>query len=235
MAKGDAAGARTRAFVLALTGDVAGARTAINAAMPGSASSMEYFFRKLPTLRSDEKVAACNLGIFPGNGVQVASAAPVASSGSTAADEDRVGSIERWLSGSAPLAAPQSPPAAVTPPQQVAAVSLPSIPAVQRAASGANSTTAIYATSKLWLQLASGSNAASLPAEFKRMKSRDRDLFDGITPYVFEDGAKARLLIGPFRNAREAEIFAQDLETVQIDAFTWTSQPGQTLTKLSPE
>lgn len=241
MAKGDAAGARTRAFVLALTGDVAGARTAINAAMPGSASSMEYFFRKLPTLRSDEKVAACNLGIFPGNGVQVASALPVIAPGATAtvssnADGDRLGSIEQWLSGSAPSAAaqPAPQPSVASPSQQAASVSLPTKQAVQTATS-ANGSTATYASSKVWLQLSSGASSAALPAEFRKMKRRNRDLFDGITGYVFEDGSRARLLIGPFRNARDAEIFAQDLETVQIDAFAWTSQPGQTLTKLSSE
>jgi Flp pilus assembly protein TadD len=35
MARGDAAGARTRAFVLALSGDINGAKSAIDAAMPG--------------------------------------------------------------------------------------------------------------------------------------------------------------------------------------------------------
>ena len=48
MARGDAAAARVRAFVLALTGDASGARTAIEAAMPGSSRQMEYFFQKLP-------------------------------------------------------------------------------------------------------------------------------------------------------------------------------------------
>ena len=34
---------------------------------------------------------------------------------------------------------------------------------------------------KLWLQLASGPNAEALPSQFKRIKSRNRDLFDGMT------------------------------------------------------
>ena len=78
MARGDAAGARTRAFVLALTGDANGAKSAIDAAMPGSSSNMAYFFRKLPALRSDQKVAAVNLGIFPNSlDAQVATRTPV--------------------------------------------------------------------------------------------------------------------------------------------------------------
>ena len=74
-----------------------------------------------------------------------------------------------------------------------------------------------------------------LPAEFTKMKRREADLFEGISGYVAEDGGKARLLIGPFRNSREADIFANDLASVHIDAFTWTSQPGQTIRKLSSE
>lgn len=234
MARGDAAGARVRAFVLALSGDVTGARAAIDAAMPGSAARMDYFFRKLPTLRSDEKVAACNLGIFPGNGVQLASAAPavagaIGGNPQSSDDQDRIGSIERWLSEDAARSAPTAKP--TEPARRVASVSLPSTPVIGRAdRDGAG--VAIYGTSKLWLQLASGSNAASLPEEFNRMKSRNRDLFEGITGYVFEQGGRSRLLIGPFRNTEEAGIFANDLQTVQIDAFQWTSQPGQTLTKL---
>ncbi len=68
MAKGDAAGARCRALVLALTGDPDGARRSIEAAMPGSSSQMAPFLAKLPSLRSDQKAAAVNLGIFPDSG-----------------------------------------------------------------------------------------------------------------------------------------------------------------------
>src|SRR4029079_7704826 len=86
MARGDAAAARTRAFVLALTGDISGARSAIDAALPGSSSKMGYFFQKLSSLRSDQKAAAVNLGIFPDSGVQMASSHPRASAGRSAAD-----------------------------------------------------------------------------------------------------------------------------------------------------
>lgn len=235
MARGDAAGARCRALVLALSGDLAGAKAAIDAAMPGSSAHMAYFFQKLPALRSDEKVAAVNLGIFPGNGVQVASVAPTVATGTyagtppSASDQDRIGSIERWLSQG--QAQRQSSAPVARSPQRVASVSLPPAPAIRQAAND-SAGAAIYGTSKLWLQLASGSNAASLTGEFRRMKSRNPDLFDGIGGYVFDQGGRARLLIGPFRNAEEAGIFADDLQTVEIDAFQWTSQPGQTLTKL---
>ena len=237
MARGDAAGARTRAFVLALSGDINGAKSAMDAAMPGSSANMAYFFRKLPGLRSDQKAAAVNLGIFPGSGdTQVASVAsqPSTTNPPAQADDskgDRIGSIERWLSqatqGTAPLPNSSSPAPA---PQQVASVSVPSIAATQRM-----TTSPLTATSKVWIQLASGPNSTNLPDQFDRIKRRNRDLFDGINGYIVEEPGRARLLIGPFRNSKDADIFAEDLASVRVDAFTWTNQPGQAIRKLPSE
>ncbi|HEY1146110.1 MAG TPA: SPOR domain-containing protein, partial [Allosphingosinicella sp.] len=75
VAKGDVAAGRTRAFVLALTGDSNGAMVAINAAMPGSSASLAPFLQRLPSLQAGQKAAAANLGIFPDSGdVRFASA-----------------------------------------------------------------------------------------------------------------------------------------------------------------
>jgi Flp pilus assembly protein TadD len=63
----DPAAQRTRAFVLALVGDQAGAAQAINAVLPGDAARFEPFFRYLPSLSVTEKAAAVHLGIFPEN------------------------------------------------------------------------------------------------------------------------------------------------------------------------
>ena len=248
MARGDAAGARTRAFVLALTGDANGAKSAIEAAMPGSSSNMAYFFRKLPALRSDQKVAAVNLGIFPhGLDAQVASASSqppvsmhpvrVIQRNPTPAqpqDDDRIGSIEQWLAQAThPNTPPQQPVATQSGGQQVASVSVPAIASSRQVRSDA--APSIYTSRKLWIQLASGPNASELPDQFSRMKSRNGRLFEGISGYVFEEPGRARLLIGPFRNNEEASIFAEDLASVRIDAFTWTSKAGQAIRKLPPE
>ena len=247
MARGDAAGARTRAFVLALTGDANGAKSAIEAAMPGSSSNMAYFFRKLPALRSEQKAAAVNLGIFPHSlEAQVATRQPVTitpvkiiqrnPAPEPAENEDRIGSIEQWLAqathanSSAADPEPAAEAAAQPAPQQMASASLPAI-AAQRARSDA----VAGGSQKLWVQLASGPNASELPDAFERMKKRNRDLFEGITGYVAEEPGRARLLIGPFRNSQEAGIFTDDLASVRIDAFTWTSKPGQPIRKLPSE
>ena len=112
----------------------------------------------------------------------------------------------------------------------MASVSLPALKA-QRARSDA----VAGSPRKLWIQLASGPNANELPDQFDRMKKRNRDLFEGISGYVAEEPGRARLLIGPFRNSQEADIFAGDLASVRIDAFTWASKPGQPIRKLPSE
>ena len=58
---------RTRAFVLALVGDQAGAAQAIESVMPGASARFAPFFTFLPNLSNPEKAAAVHLGIFPEN------------------------------------------------------------------------------------------------------------------------------------------------------------------------
>jgi hypothetical protein len=85
----------------------------------------------------------------------------------------------------------------------------------------------------VWLQLASGQTADALPAQFERLRSRNRDLFDGIHAYIAKSADRARLVIGPFRGQADAQIFAEDLQTAGIDAFTWTSSEADTLIPLA--
>lgn len=68
---------RTRAFVLALTGDAAGANQAAQATMPaGQAQAMAPFLSQLAALNPSQKAAAVHFGRFPSDGrpAQVAQA-----------------------------------------------------------------------------------------------------------------------------------------------------------------
>ena len=87
----------------------------------------------------------------------------------------------------------------------------------------------------MWLQLASGPNAEALPDQFRRLKSRHRELFDGVSGYVAKSGEKARLVIGPFRGRGDAEIFAEDLGSIGVDAFSWTSSASDRIVPLGTE
>ena len=88
---------------------------------------------------------------------------------------------------------------------------------------------------KIWLQLASGQNADALPSQFNRIKSKNRELFDGIGGFVAKGGDRARLVIGPFRSASDAEIFAEDLESIDVTSFRWSNSETDTIVPLGTE
>ena len=238
MAKGDAAAARARAFVLALTGDSGGATAAIDAAMPGSWARIAPFFQRLPTLAPGQKAAAVNLGIFPDSGSAPAYAyaappkLPTTISIATSVTTDRLDGVDALLrspaqpAGSQPVVQQAAPPSA---PQsvQVAYNLAPQPASVQR--------TAIVAQHRIWLQLASGQNADALSGEFRRIKSRNRDLFDGISGYLARSPDRSRLVVGPFRGSSDAQIFAQDLQSVGVDAFQWSNSDSDRIVPLATE
>jgi hypothetical protein len=224
-AKGDSSAGRVRAFVLALTGDSKGAMVAIDAAMPGSWSQVSPFLQRLPGLRPDQKAAAVNFGVFPdANSPALASAGVSSPYGAPPAD--RLASIDELLRTPAPPAAPQ--PTWQSAPAQVAAYVAPPVrqPAQPQPARSSR---------KIWLQLASGQNSAALPNEFRRLKTRNRDLFDGITGYVAKGPDRARLVIGPFRGTSDADTFRQDLESDGVDAFNWTNSESDQIVPLGTE
>lgn len=224
VAKSDVAAGRTRAFVLALTGDTGGAMSAINAAMPGNSASLAPFLERLPSLQAGQKAAAANLGIFPdAHDARFASASvPRVTSSVTT---NRLAAIDELLHQSTSQPAPQQPvyrPA----PKQVAYAA----PVARMAA-----TRSAPAPAKIWLQLASGPNAAALNGQFRQIKSKNGELFDGIPGYIAKSPDRARLVIGPFRSASDADTFAEDLQTVDVRAFKWSNSPSDQIVPLGTE
>lgn len=69
----DRAAWRTQAFVLALTGDVAGADRIAQSVMPGGAGEMAPFFARLAGLSPAQKAMAVHFGQFPSDGRATAS------------------------------------------------------------------------------------------------------------------------------------------------------------------
>jgi Flp pilus assembly protein TadD len=225
-AKGDASTNRVRAFVLALTGDTQGAMVATDAAMPGSWASVSPFLQRLPGLSPGQKAAAVNLGIFPdsGSAAYAYATTPAVPGGVSASKADRLAGVDNFLQ-----AQPQ-PPVQATP-----AAPLTQVAYATPVRSAPAQATAVARPGKVWLQLASGSSADALPKQFQRMKSRNRELFDGITGFVAEGADRARLVIGPFRGQSDAEIFAEDLQTVGIDAAKWTNSDSDRIVPLGTE
>lgn len=215
-AKGDGGVARVRAFVLALSGDSNGAMRAIDAAMPGSSAKVSPFLQRLPGLTAGQQAAAVNLGMFPDAGAAYAYATPAG---------DRLAGIDALLTDT-----PQQPAAQPTfrapPPVQVAYVK-PPVASIQRPVAASQP--------KLWLQLASGSDVDALASRFRRLKAKAPEVFDGIKPYVAQSGDGARLVVGPFRGTSDAEIFAQDLETIGISPMKWTNSQADRIAPLAAE
>jgi Flp pilus assembly protein TadD len=239
-AKGDATSSRIRAFVLALTGDSNAAMIAVDAAMPGSWASVSPFLQRLPALSAGAKAAAVNLGIFPdSNGTAYAYAAPVRSAPApttASTSTNRLAGIDALLRPSSPPAADpvwQQPALQPSPPQvqpravQASYAPPPRPASVQRTAS--------VHDDRVWLQLASGSDTSALSEKFTRLKSEYSDLFDGITGYVAESTGRSRLVIGPFRGASDARIFASDLRTIGVDAFRWTNSDSERIVPVAAE
>jgi tetratricopeptide (TPR) repeat protein len=234
-ANGDPASGRVRAFVLALTGDAAGAMAATDAAMPGSWASAGPFLKRLAALQPAQKAAAVNLGIFPDSGGAVLAsantprsyAAPAYGSPpvrTAPATTDRLAGIDDLLRDPPRAAAPTPQPAAQAPMPQIAD-NLPTARPAARATTGS--------APRIWLQLASGANPTAFAAEFRRMKSRGPDVFEGIRGYVANSPGRARLLIGPFSSTDDARTFADDLAQIDINAFSWTNSPGDTIVPLN--
>ncbi len=238
----DVGAQRVRALVLALDGDLAGAKAALDYTMPGASARMDPFFRELPALTNVQKAAAVHLGIFPEAGAAVASAGP---------RQDRLASIEELLRATpqvrAPAPAPQQPaysaPAVQQrqspPPVQVASVPRADVAKAARSPNNDLIQTKKVASdpggSKIWLQLASGDDPGEFPSEFRKIRSRKPSLFTGLAGYVTNSGSRSRLLIGPFHTREDARLFADALASERIDAFAWTSRPGQVVRQLSTQ
>ena len=88
---------------------------------------------------------------------------------------------------------------------------------------------------KIWLQLASATDPQALPSEFRRMKSNNRELFDGITGYV------ARVPTGrgwslARSGARPTRRFSPRISSsVGIDASSWSNSESDKIVPLGTE
>jgi hypothetical protein len=143
---------------------------------------------------------------------------------------DRLAEIDTLLRSPEPDPVQPQVVAVTPPPANVLAA--PAVAAVTGALAG---TVTATPHKRYWVQLASGANPAALPPLMRGIRSRSEDLLNGVSAYIAEEPGKARLLVGPFRNASDAEVFAEDLETLRVDAFRWISPEGQPIRKLTSE
>lgn len=237
---------RARAFVLAMTGDQAGANQIVGQVLPEEqAGTMRSFLARLPRLRDAQKAMAVHLGRFPSEGRQAA--VP------TAREARRQGAADRLIPTGAPLGTEGAERARiVTKPDPreettpaVAAVPPPDTPAERQnrlaaiigsldiSAESAKAETPAQSSARHWAQLASGANRGALPREWRRLAERAPTLFDGKTAWTAPLRASNRLLAGPFDSASDAQAFVNALKAEGIAAFAWTSAAGQEIERLT--
>jgi Flp pilus assembly protein TadD len=302
----DPAARRTRAFILALGGDVEGARQVIAALLPGASSGFDPFLRRLPTLGPGQKAAAVHLGIMPAEGAVLAATIAAEPPVAVAApplrrvqaqpisvaitspqpqpakpDEDRLASIESTLT-KLPVPPPAPKPivertaARRTPAPEFTLASRPSsdeparkttkaaakpeakptkLAAREAKAEAAKSTKTAgkdtkargkateeeaarpvkvaASSSRIYVQLAGGANAERMGREYDRIRKTKAALFRARTPLVSEVKGWSRLLVGPFKDADEAQAFVNSLHAAKLEGFVWIAPGGLKLEKLA--
>jgi hypothetical protein len=86
---------------------------------------------------------------------------------------------------------------------------------------------------RIWVQLASGANKAALPAEYKRIAAKAPKILGGKTAWTAPSRVSNRLLIGPFKTDKEARDIVNELAKANVNGFSWSSEAGEEIAKLS--
>jgi tetratricopeptide (TPR) repeat protein len=86
---------------------------------------------------------------------------------------------------------------------------------------------------RIWVQVAGGANDAALVMAWNTMKGRAPAAFKGKQGWTTPLRATHRVLAGPFKTDEEARAFVNLLAKSGVQAFTFTSEAGQKITKLS--
>ncbi|ATY31909.1 SPOR domain-containing protein [Sphingomonas psychrotolerans] len=86
---------------------------------------------------------------------------------------------------------------------------------------------------RIWVQVAGGANAASLPKAWKAVTARAPAAFKGKSGWWTPLRATNRVLAGPFKTAAEAQAFVNALRKSDVSGFVFTSETGQKVTKLA--
>jgi Flp pilus assembly protein TadD len=86
---------------------------------------------------------------------------------------------------------------------------------------------------RIWVQVATGSNEAGLPGTWKKLKEKSPALFKGRSASTVPFKATNRLLVGPFKSQAEARAMVNAMNKAGLQGTTFSSDPGQAVTKVS--
>ena len=85
---------------------------------------------------------------------------------------------------------------------------------------------------RIWVQVAGGANEAALAMAWNTMKGRAPAAFKGRQGWTTPLRATNRVLAGPFKTDDDARAFVNTLAKSGVQAFTFTSEAGQKITRL---
>lgn len=86
--------------------------------------------------------------------------------------------------------------------------------------------------SRHYVQIATGRDRDALKFDWRRIARKADSLLDGKGPFVTKWVEANRLLAGPYPSAAAAREVMNKLKALEIDSFTFTSEPGQAIDKL---
>jgi Flp pilus assembly protein TadD len=99
-------------------------------------------------------------------------------------------------------------------------------------ADAAKSAKAPVAGPRIWVQIATGGDAAGLGSDFRRMAKKNGALFANREGWTAVWGKTKRLLVGPFADMKAAKKWEADFRKSGGDGFVWQSDKSAEIEKL---
>ncbi len=88
---------------------------------------------------------------------------------------------------------------------------------------------------RIWVQVSTGATEGDLPKAWKGAKAKAPTVFGNRGGWTTPWKATNRVLAGPFKTDAEARTFVNQLSKEGVSTFSFTSDPGQVITKLPPK
>ncbi len=85
---------------------------------------------------------------------------------------------------------------------------------------------------RTWVQVSTGATEGDLPKAWKKAKAKAPTVFGARGGWTAPWKATNRVLAGPFKTDAEARTFVNQLAKEGVSTFTFTSEPGEIITKL---
>ncbi len=85
---------------------------------------------------------------------------------------------------------------------------------------------------RIWVQVSTGATEGDLPKAWKKAKAKAPTVFGSRGGWTAPWKATNRVLAGPFKTDAEARTFVNQLAKEGVSTFSFTSDPGQIITKL---